>query len=217
MGNSAKQPPSQVAFCSRQGQRKSSSGESAGPPRPIVQIDVGASVQTELTARFLGRLLELISTAVQSPDKGTLISSVSTGRACTQIGNGLGPKMTEDSYRRFGTAPGRQENAGQSEASGQAGTYPRCGRTSRFGQGDVRPSWLPDPRQEPTVPVWPVVGRVLGRKRSAILELARRDQLPVRVLRVGRSYRVATAELLQVLGFDNLEADAQGTRSDQAN
>jgi hypothetical protein len=61
---------------------------------------------------------------------------------------------------------------------------------------------------EPTVPVWPVVGRVLGRKRSAVLELARRDRLPVRVLRVGRSYRVATAELLRVLGFDDKGTDA---------
>lgn len=41
-----------------------------------------------------------------------------------------------------------------------------------------------------------------GKKRSAILELARRDKLPVRVLRIDGSYRVATAELLRVLGQD---------------
>ncbi len=39
-----------------------------------------------------------------------------------------------------------------------------------------------------------------GKKRSAILELARQGKLPVRVLRIGSSYRVATAELLRVLG-----------------
>jgi hypothetical protein len=44
-----------------------------------------------------------------------------------------------------------------------------------------------------------VVGLVFGKKRSAILELARQGRLPVRVLRIGGSYRVATAELLRVL------------------
>ncbi len=41
-----------------------------------------------------------------------------------------------------------------------------------------------------------------GKKRSAILELARQGKLPVRVFRIGGSYRVATAELLRVLGQD---------------
>jgi hypothetical protein len=59
------------------------------------------------------------------------------------------------------------------------------------------------------VPLWPIAGRLLGRKRSAILELARRDQLPFRVLRVGRSYRVATVELLRVLGFQPTEGDPE--------
>jgi len=61
---------------------------------------------------------------------------------------------------------------------------------------------IPDPAEHPTVPVWPVVGMVFGKKRSAILELARQGRLPVRVLRIGGSYRVATAELLRVLGQD---------------
>jgi len=97
---------------------------------------------------------------------------------------------------------------------GEASRCPRCGHASNSQPADLWPSWLPDPREEPTVPVWPVVGRVLGRKRSAILELARRDRLPVRVLRVGRSYRVATAELLRVLGFDELGAERQKDRHD---
>jgi Helix-turn-helix domain len=43
---------------------------------------------------------------------------------------------------------------------------------------------------------------VFGKKRSAILELARQGRLPVRVMRIGGSYRVATAELLRVLSQD---------------
>ncbi len=62
--------------------------------------------------------------------------------------------------------------------------------------------FIPDPAAHPTVPVWPVVGMAFGKKRSAILELARQGKLPVRVFRIGGSYRVATAELLRVLGQD---------------
>ncbi len=75
---------------------------------------------------------------------------------------------------------------------------PRCGHPLQ----PTRSSFIPDPEEHPTVPVWPVVGRVFGKKRSAILELARQGKLPVRVLRIGGSYRVATAELLRVLGQD---------------
>jgi hypothetical protein len=89
---------------------------------------------------------------------------------------------------------------------------PRCGHslTLRLANGC---QWLPDPRVEPTVPVWPVVGRLLGRRRSAILELARQNRLPVRVFRVGRSYRVATAELLGVLGFEVVVVTPRAERS----
>jgi excisionase family DNA binding protein len=43
--------------------------------------------------------------------------------------------------------------------------------------------------------------RALGLGRSTAYELARRRHFPCRVLRVGSSYRVPTAELLQVLGI----------------
>src|SRR6266542_482393 len=66
----------------------------------------------------------------------------------------------------------------------------------------IRSIIIPDPAAHPTVPVWPVVGMAFGKKRSAILELARQGKLPVRVFRIGGSYRVATAELLRVLGQD---------------
>ena len=42
--------------------------------------------------------------------------------------------------------------------------------------------------------------RALGLSRSTGYELARRREFPCRVLRVGSSYRVPTADLLRVLG-----------------
>jgi hypothetical protein len=60
---------------------------------------------------------------------------------------------------------------------------------------------IPDPTEHPTVPVWPIVGLAFGKKRSAILELARQSKLPVHVFKVGNSYRVAIAESLSVLGL----------------
>jgi predicted DNA-binding transcriptional regulator AlpA len=47
--------------------------------------------------------------------------------------------------------------------------------------------------------------RALGLGRSTGYELARRDEFPCRVLRVGSSYRVPTAELLRLLGIDPSE------------
>lgn len=44
--------------------------------------------------------------------------------------------------------------------------------------------------------------RALGLGRSTGYELARRGAFPCRVLHVGSSYRVPTAELLRVLGID---------------
>lgn len=44
--------------------------------------------------------------------------------------------------------------------------------------------------------------RALGLSRSTAYELARRGEFPCRVLHVGSSYRVPTAELLHVLGID---------------
>jgi predicted DNA-binding transcriptional regulator AlpA len=43
--------------------------------------------------------------------------------------------------------------------------------------------------------------RALGLGRSTGYELARRGEFPCRVLRVSRSYRVPTADLLRVLGI----------------
>jgi predicted DNA-binding transcriptional regulator AlpA len=43
--------------------------------------------------------------------------------------------------------------------------------------------------------------RALGLGRSTGYELARRGQFPCRVLRIGSSYRVPTADLMCVLGI----------------
>ncbi len=50
--------------------------------------------------------------------------------------------------------------------------------------------------------------RALGLGRSTGYELARRDEFPCRVLHVGSSYRVPTAELLRVLGIEPDERPA---------
>jgi excisionase family DNA binding protein len=44
--------------------------------------------------------------------------------------------------------------------------------------------------------------RALGLGRSTAYELARRDEFPCRVLRIGSSYRIPTADLLRVLGIE---------------
>jgi hypothetical protein len=108
----------------------------------------------------------------------------------------------------------RQAGESQNAATVPAGC-PACGDAWRIRWAELLPAWFPDPREEPTVPLWPIAGRLLGRRRSAILELARRDQLPFRVLRVGRSYRVATVELLRLLGLEPTEGDLEKDEQDR--
>lgn len=43
--------------------------------------------------------------------------------------------------------------------------------------------------------------RALGLRRSKGYELAKRDQYPCKVLRLGNAYRVVTADLLALLGL----------------
>lgn len=52
----------------------------------------------------------------------------------------------------------------------------------------------------PTVPLWPDASRILGMGRSTAYQLAKHNQFPVRVLRVGSRYRVSRADLLRYLG-----------------
>jgi hypothetical protein len=50
--------------------------------------------------------------------------------------------------------------------------------------------------------------RALGLGRSKGYELARRDLYPCRVLRLGKKYRVITADLLRVLGITAAATDS---------
>lgn len=66
---------------------------------------------------------------------------------------------------------------------------------------------LPDPEERPTIPLWPDAGQALGLQRSATYAAAQAGNIPG-LLRIGRSYRVATAELRRVLGLDLTQRSA---------
>jgi predicted DNA-binding transcriptional regulator AlpA len=48
----------------------------------------------------------------------------------------------------------------------------------------------------------PTAARALGLGRTKAYELAKRDQFPCRILRIGSTYRIPTAELLHYLSVD---------------
>lgn len=54
----------------------------------------------------------------------------------------------------------------------------------------------------PTVPLWPTAGRAVGTSRSNTYALAQRGEFPAKVLRLGSSYRVVTADLLALLRIE---------------
>jgi hypothetical protein len=51
----------------------------------------------------------------------------------------------------------------------------------------------------PTVPLWPDAARALGIGRTTALELAKRNEFPVPVIRAGKRWVVPTAALRRVL------------------
>ena len=53
-----------------------------------------------------------------------------------------------------------------------------------------------------------LAARALGIGRSLAYDLAKRDEFPVRLLRLGSRYRVPTAELLRALGIDSTSSTA---------
>lgn len=61
------------------------------------------------------------------------------------------------------------------------------------------PSALPDPEQQPTVPLWPTAGQALGIGRSTAYNGARNGDIPT--IRVGDRYLVPTAALRKMLGL----------------
>jgi predicted DNA-binding transcriptional regulator AlpA len=59
-----------------------------------------------------------------------------------------------------------------------------------------------------TVPLWPTAGEAIGISRTTAYKLARAGEFPVRVLRLGTSYRVVTAELRELLEVPAADAVA---------
>ncbi len=48
--------------------------------------------------------------------------------------------------------------------------------------------------------------RALGLGRTKAYELAKRDQFPCRILRIGSAYRIPTTELLRYLGVEQAQS-----------
>lgn len=64
-----------------------------------------------------------------------------------------------------------------------------------------------------SVPLWPTAGRAVNVGRTKTFQLAKDGQFPVPVLRLGSSYRVRTADLLEFLGIEpsQVRAGSAGT------
>jgi len=60
---------------------------------------------------------------------------------------------------------------------------------------------LPRAEDQPLIAVWPETARALMLGRSTVYDLAKRQELPVEVLRIGGRYFVRTAELREYLGL----------------
>ena len=61
---------------------------------------------------------------------------------------------------------------------------------------------VPHAEDKPTLPLYPDACVPFGLGRSAGYELAAHGEFPCEVLRIGRKYRVITADLRRVLGLD---------------
>ena len=55
----------------------------------------------------------------------------------------------------------------------------------------------------PIVPVYPVIGRIWQIGKTALYELAARDELPVPVIKVGRQLRARRVDILNALGLED--------------
>jgi hypothetical protein len=59
-------------------------------------------------------------------------------------------------------------------------------------------------------------GRAFGLGRTKAFELARADEFPCRVLRVGAKYRVPRSALLEALGIDPVDSRPERAAADPA-
>ncbi|WP_350309817.1 helix-turn-helix domain-containing protein [Arthrobacter sp. fls2-241-R2A-172] len=67
--------------------------------------------------------------------------------------------------------------------------------THRVSTASIEPRDMP-----PTLSVWPDAARALGIGRATAYDLIKRGEFPIRVLRLGRKFRVSRADLLTYLG-----------------
>lgn len=58
----------------------------------------------------------------------------------------------------------------------------------------------------PTVPLWPLAGQAVGASRTNTYRMAKTGTFPAKVLRLGTSYRVVTADLKALLGLAETQA-----------
>lgn len=54
----------------------------------------------------------------------------------------------------------------------------------------------------PTVPLWPTAGNLVGSSKSHTYAMAREGKFPAKVIKIGSSYRVVTASLVNLLSAD---------------
>lgn len=66
-------------------------------------------------------------------------------------------------------------------------------------------SLIPDPAVQPTIPVWPTAGKLLGISKPSAYAAAAAGEIPV--IKVGRRLVVPTAVFLRMLGLDGHEGD----------
>jgi excisionase family DNA binding protein len=66
------------------------------------------------------------------------------------------------------------------------------------------PVRLPDPREHPTLPIWPDTGQLLGLSRQSTYDAAHRGEIPT--IRIGRRILVPTAALARLLAVDDFPA-----------
>ncbi|WP_260456832.1 hypothetical protein [Rhodococcus qingshengii] len=57
----------------------------------------------------------------------------------------------------------------------------------------------------PTVKLWPTAAQALGIGRTSAFKLAKDGNFPVKVLRLGSSYRIVTADLKALLGLSETQ------------
>lgn len=84
---------------------------------------------------------------------------------------------------------------------------------SKFREDPVKPVTIADLRARATVDLM-TASCALGLGRTKAYELARHDEFPCRVIRIGDTYRVPTTGLLELLGASPKEAPgpAAGTQ-----